>query len=92
MDRFKDKLTERMKRGESVKGFPADLVKRTKSKILLVLSARSLDDLRIPPSNRLEKLKGTRGGQWSIRVNDKYRICFDWSGDEASEIEFTDYH
>lgn len=51
-----------------------------------------LDDLRIPPGNRLEKLSGDRRGQWSIRINDQYRICFRWQDDEAHDVEIVDYH
>jgi proteic killer suppression protein len=54
--------------------------------------ASELDDLRIPPGNRLEKLRGDRQGQYSIRINDQYRICFAWHGGDAFEVEITDYH
>ena len=55
-------------------------------------NARTLDDLRIPPANRLEALKGKRKGQHSIRINDQWRICFFWSNGEASNVEIVDYH
>ena len=61
-------------------------------KLRLLHRARSLQDLLAPPNNRLEKLKGDRAGQFSIRVNDQYRICFRWEGSDAFEIELTDYH
>ena len=54
--------------------------------------ARRIDDLRAPPANRLEKLKGDRVGQWSIRVNDQFRICFRWTGSDADDVEIVDYH
>jgi proteic killer suppression protein len=54
--------------------------------------AVSLDDLRSPPGNRLEKLKGDRDGQYSLRVNDQYRVCFRWAGDSAHDVEIVDYH
>ena len=54
--------------------------------------ARRIDDLRIPPANRLEQLKGERAGQWSLRVNDQFRICFRWTGSEAEDVEIVDYH
>ncbi len=54
--------------------------------------ARRLDDLRAPPANRLEPLKGDRAGQWSIRVNDQFRICFRWTGADAEDVEIVDYH
>jgi len=55
-------------------------------------SALELDDLKVPPGNRLEKLRGDRQGQYSIRINDQYRICFVWRGDDAYDVEITDYH
>jgi toxin HigB-1 len=54
--------------------------------------ARRIDDLRAPPGNRLEQLKGDRAGQWSMRVNDQFRICFRWSGSDAEDVEILDYH
>ena len=64
----------------------------TQRKLDLLDSAAVLDDLRIPPGNRLERLAGDRGGQHSIRVNDRYRICFVWADTGPSEVEITDYH
>ena len=61
-------------------------------KLRLLHRERTLDDLRIPAGNRLEPLKGNRRGQYSIRVNDQYRICFVWENDEAVDVEITDYH
>jgi len=55
-------------------------------------SALELDDLKVPPGNRLEKLRGDRQGQYSIRINDQYRICFVWRGHDAYDVEITDYH
>jgi proteic killer suppression protein len=57
-----------------------------------VMHIARLDDLRVPPGNRLEPLKGHRAGQWSIRINDQYRICFSWDGAQTYAIEITDYH
>lgn len=54
--------------------------------------ARRIEDLRVPPANRLEQLKGVRAGQWSIRVNDQFRICFRWTGTDAEDVEIEDYH
>jgi toxin HigB-1 len=59
---------------------------------VLLDAAESLQDLRIPPGNRLEKLTGGRDGQYSIRINDQWRICFEWSDGDAFEVEITDYH
>ncbi len=55
-------------------------------------AATAVDDLRVPPGNRLEKLRGNRAGQWSIRVNDQWRLCFEWRGGDAYEVELVDYH
>jgi len=54
--------------------------------------ARRIDDLRAPPANRLEQLKGDRSGQWSLRVNDQFRVCFRWTGTDAEDVEIVDYH
>ena len=54
--------------------------------------ARRIGDMRVPPANRLELLKGKRAGQWSVRVNDQFRICFHWTGDGAEDVEIVDYH
>ena len=54
--------------------------------------ARRIEDLRVPPANRLEQLKGDRAGQWSLRVNDQFRICFRWTGGDAEDVEIVDYH
>jgi proteic killer suppression protein len=61
-------------------------------KLLLLHAAKALDELRIPPGNRMERLKGSRAGAWSIRVNDQWRICFTWDGSNASDVEIVDYH
>jgi len=64
----------------------------TKRKLAMLEAAGNLEDLRLPPGNRLEKLKGDRQGQHSIRINDQYRICFVWRDHDAYEVEVTDYH
>ena len=92
MNRFKDDLTRRIFEGEVIKGFSPDILRRTVIKLTMVEAATDIRELAIPPSNRLEKLKGDRIGQWSIRVNDRYRICFDWHDGCACGIEFVDYH
>ena len=68
---------------------PASITKR---KLAMLDAATALDDLKCPPGNRLEKLRGNRQGQYSIRINDQYRICFVWRGHDAFEVEITDYH
>ena len=92
MNKFKDDLTRRIFEGEAAKGFPFDLMRRAVIKLTMVEAATDIRDLATPPSNRLEKLRGNRAGQWSIRVNDKYRVCFDWCDGQARNIEFVDYH
>ena len=92
MNKFKNKITEEILNGEYIKGLPTDVIIRAKSKLILIIGATNLIDLKSPPSNNLEKLQGDRQGQYSIRVNAKYRICFEWINNEAFEIEFIDYH
>lgn len=72
--------------------FPADLVRATRRKLLMLDAAVVLADLRAPPANRLEALTGDRSGQHSIRVNDQFRLCFVWTESGPAEVEFVDYH
>jgi proteic killer suppression protein len=71
---------------------PAEFWRVARRKLGMVNSATRLEDLRVPPHNRLEKLRGDRAGQHSIRVNDQYRVVFTWSDDGARDVEITDYH
>ena len=89
---FADADTERLFRRERVRRFPADLLRPMLRKLAVVDAAERLDDLQVPPGNRLEKLRGDRGGQHSIRVNDQWRICFRWKDGDAYEVEIVDYH
>ncbi len=89
---FKAGPTEEIWNGSSPKGFPTELVKRARVKLAMVHSAAELKDLRIPPANRLETLRGDRLGQHSIRINDKWRICFVWADGGAENVEIVDYH
>ena len=89
---FKDSLTEDAFNGIVRKGFPADLIKVTRRKLRYLHAAHVLADLRTPPGNRLEALKGDRAGQHSIRVNDQFRICFVWTDEGPRDVEWTDYH
>lgn len=89
---FRGKAAEAIWRGEIPKGFPPDLVRRAQVKLAMVSAASDLIDLRAPPANRLEALKGDRRGQYSIRVNDQWRICFVWRDGHADEVEIVDYH
>lgn len=88
---FADDDTERLNRDHAVRRFSA-IERRARRKLLLLNGARKLDDLRSPPGNRLEKLKGNREGQFSIRINDQWRICFRWHDGDAHEVEIVDYH
>lgn len=90
---FKDKKLRKLdETGKAPKGFPGDLVQRAKDMIDLLDYASTLEDLRVPPSNRLEALKGDRKSQHSVRINDQYRICFVWTDQGPAELEFVDYH
>lgn len=88
----RDKRIALLVKGKSPKGFPADLVNIARRKLFMLAMAAQLEDLRTPPGNRLEALKGKRKGQHSIRINDQFRICFTWRDGIADEVEITDYH
>ncbi len=89
---FRDKDTERVFRRLRVKRFSLSVQKLAQRKLDLIDGADLIDDLRIPPGNRLEKLSGDRKGQYSIRVNDQWRICFRWKSGQALDVEIVDYH
>jgi proteic killer suppression protein len=89
---FADEQTERLFNRLPVKKLARPLQRAALRKLVLLDAAEALDDLRVPPGNRLEKLAGDRAGQYSIRVNDQWRICFQWSDRDAYEVEITDYH
>lgn len=89
---FKNKAAILLNQGIIPKGMSPDLARKAQRKIKILLAAVSLNDLRIPPSNRLEALQGDRKGQFSIRVNDRYRLCFVFTDGKAEQIEFIDYH
>ena len=78
--------------GRFGKGFPADLVKRTRAMLSALDAAVQIDDLRFPPGNHLEALQGDRAGQHSVRINDKWRICFVWTEKGPANVEIVDYH
>jgi proteic killer suppression protein len=78
--------------GRAPKGFPSDILTVARRKLRMLDTAIRLDDLRVPPSNRLEALKGDRTGQHSIRINDQWRLCFIWQDGAAHEVEIVDYH
>ena len=89
---FGDRDTERLFRREVVRRWSADLQRAALRKLLVLDAAEALDDLRVPPGNRLEKLSGDRAGQYSIRINDRWRICFRWRERDAYDVEIVDYH
>jgi toxin HigB-1 len=89
---FHDKETERVFLRERRASFARPLQRAALRKLLLLDAAETLDDLRVPPGNRLEKLAGDRAGQYSIRINDPRRVCFRWSDGNAHDVEIVDYH
>ena len=89
---FRDTETERLFLRERGSKLARPLQRAALRKLLLVDAAESLDDLRVPRGNRLEKLLGDRAGQYSIRINDQYRVCFRWQGSDAHDVEIVDYH
>jgi len=88
---FGDKQTEKLWHAKRTR-FPADLLQRAMNKLNILDAVTTLDTLRIPPSNRLETLKGDRTGQHSIRINDQWRICFRWDSGNAHDVEISAYH
>jgi proteic killer suppression protein len=89
---FRCEATEQIHKGESTPDLPSDIQKVALRKLQQLDLAQKLDDLRVPPGNRLEPLKGDRKGQHSIRINDKYRVCFVWTESGVEDVEIVDYH
>ncbi len=89
---FRDKNTERIFKRQRVKRFSLLIQKLAQRKLDLIDGADLIEDLRTPPGNRLEKLSGNRKGQYSIRVNNQWRICFRWKSGQATDAEIVDYH
>ena len=90
--RFRDGDAQRLLTGQPVRRLSADIQRRARVRLQRVVAAAALTDLRVPPSHRLEALRGDREGHYSIRVNDQWRVCFYWTDQGAMEIEVTDYH
>ncbi len=88
----RDRRIVALMRGERLKGFPPDLLRRAQRLLALLDRAKLLHDLRYPPGNRLEQLSGDRAGQYSLRINDQWRLCFTWRDGDAFEVEIVDYH
>ena len=89
---FKDKEAEKLFNRERSLKLPEDLQRTAFRKLRMLNRAIQLKDLQVPPANRLEKLKGDRAGQYAIRINSQWKICFNWSGNDAYEVEIVDYH
>lgn len=89
---FADRETERIFRLELSRKLPDSIQAIARRKLIMLDVADTLLDLRVPPGNQLEKLSGNRGEQYSIRINDQWRICFDWIDDNAHHVEIVDYH
>ena len=89
---FRDKGTEDVFSRRFVQRLPIGIQRSAQRKLAILDAAEVLEDLRIPPGNRLEKLVGDRAGQYSIRINDQWRICFRWNRGDAFDVEIADYH
>ena len=89
---FKSKETEKVFARQRSRKLPQDIQQVAYRKLRMLNNAVDINDLRIPPANRLEKLKGDREGQYSIRINEQWRICFDWRDGDALNVEIVDYH
>ena len=89
---FRSRDTEQIWRGEVSKRLPHEIQHVARRKLRMLNNARRLDDLRVPPANRLEAPKGDRRGQYSIRINDQWRLCFFWTNTGPTEVAIVDYH
>jgi proteic killer suppression protein len=89
---FKDAETQKISRRERSRKLPSTIHQVALRKLRMINNAVNINDLRVPPANRLERLSGDRQGQYSIRINDRWRICFEWEHQDAFNVEITDYH
>lgn len=89
---FGSEATEQILRGIAVRSLSIEMQNTARRKIRMINNVQALPELRVPPNNRLEKLRGNRAGQFSIRVNRQWRVCFRWDDGDAHEVELTDYH
>jgi len=89
---FRDRETERIWNGEFSRRLPHEIQEVARRKLRMINNARVIADLRVPPANRLEALKHDRAGQYSIRINDQWRICFRFANGQAGDVEIVDYH
>ena len=92
IESFASDETKKIFLGKISTKLPTDMQRTARRKLLYLDDADDLQDLLAPPGNRLEKLKGDRSGQYSLRINDQWRICFDWIGNKANNVEIVDYH
>jgi proteic killer suppression protein len=89
---FKDKETEKIWNGIVSTKLPFEIQQTARRKLRMINNSQNINDLRIPPANRLEKLQGNLQNKYSIRINDRWRAVFRWDGNNSSEVEITDYH
>ena len=92
IESFASKETEKIFQGEISKKLPIEIQRTARRRLLYLDEAENLQDIQAVPGNRLEKLKGDRAGQYSIRINDQWRICFEWIANKARNVEIVDYH
>jgi proteic killer suppression protein len=89
---FKSDETQKIYQRQRSRKLPSDIQQIALRKLRMINNSASINDLRVPPANHLEKLSGNRSGQWSIRINDQWRVCFRWEGSDAYDVEIADYH
>lgn len=89
---FKDRRAEQLFNNQTPKGLPADILKKASHLLKQLNAIAQLDDMRVPPGNKLHRLKGTRMGQYAVWINSKWRVAFRWKDGNATEVEITDYH
>ena len=89
---FRDKETEKIFKRYFSRKLPQNIQNIARKKLIILDAVTEIDDLRVPPGNKLEALKGNRKGQYSIRINDQWRICFRWKDGDSYAVEITDYH
>ncbi len=89
---FNNDETQKIYQRQRSQKLPSDIQQVALRKLRMINNAVTINDLRVPPANRLEKLSGDRAGQWSIRINDQWRVCFRWEGSDAYDVEVADYH
>lgn len=89
---FADSETERFYAADKSRRLPTEIQKRAAMRLVQLNAATGIEDLRLPPSNRLEQLRGDRAGRWSLRINDQWRVCFRFKNGDAFDVEIVDYH